>query len=768
MFVLSSPEAKAQGKRTEYEKVNRAKNKKNRRLKRRGDKGKSNRQKVRATRFKIRSRQGERAYQGDITGRRFSTKRSDRPNWGAKIAKPDPYAGRKRSSEGSRAKASRQTPRYSSRKREKAGSAAGRAFNTQSVRTSFTGKARYRPGIGSGRSASRPSERKVKSSRISPRSASGAYNVRRKKNPYSAFRRKTPWERAYQGDITGRKFRAKKSSINPILQRPGRIKYTSASGRRGDRAYNGKMQGGHVSATRGRERAWRNDISGHKLRNSRSKRPDFGGSQFQAYPTRKRKGDRAFNGKLKGGGFKSVSSRKERAGSALPQLKAPSLGAGFRGKTKRGKVYKGGGSVSGKRWNNGGRAVQGRGPKSQDTRIAGFQGNVKGGRILKGGGSISDRTRNNGGRAVQGRGPRRQDQRIARFQGNAKGGKVLKGGGSISGNLKNNNGRPVQSREPRSQDRNTARFQGNVKGGKVLKGGGSISGQPRNNNGRPVQSREPRSQDRSTARFQGNIKGGRPIKGGGSVSGQLWNNKERPIKSREPVTQDRKSAAFQGNIKYKKDQIKKNAEKSANFKGNIKMFSYMNDDGPDDAHKYRGDMKRGFKYKKNPNSAEEALKVRKPDKNFFKTGKYTGTIKDKRQFKQNPSAADASLKNRPRGEGTAKGMAFKGRFKTNVTYKTRPHSAEGALKGKGPSKAAVKASDYQGNIKMRSKRVGDRHPDFKYLSLHSNGKKEKDKFFSFKILWSKLFKKEENQPDNLKYNGKKPRYDKREKDLWND
>lgn len=725
MFVLSSPEAKAQGKRTEYEKVNRAKNKKNRRLKRRGDKGKSNRQKLRATRFKIRSRQGERAYQGDITGRKFNTKRSKRPNWGAKMARPNPYAGRKRSSEGSRAKAFRQTPRYSSRKREKAGSAAGRAFNTQSVRTSFTGKARYRPGIGSGRSASRPSERKVKRTRISPRSASGAYNVRRKKNPYSAFRKKTPWERAYQGDITGRKFRAKKSSINPILQRPGRIKYTSASGRRGDRAYDGKMQGGHVSATRARERAWKNDISGHKLRNSRTKRPDFGGAQFQSYPTKKRRGDSAYKGKLKGGGYRSVSSRKERAGNALPQLKAPSVGSGFRGKTKRGKIYKGGGSISGKRWNNGGRAVQGRGPKSQDTRIAGFQGNVKGGRILKGGGSISDRSRNNNGRAVQGRGPKRQDQRIARFQGNARGGKVMKGGGSISGNLKNNNGRPVRSREPRSQDR-------------------------------------------STARFQGNIKGGKPFKGGGSVSGQLWNNKERPIKSREPVTQDRKSTAFQGNLKYKKDQIKKNAKKSANFKGNIKMYSYMNDDGPDDAHKYRGDMKRGFKYKKNPNSAEEALKVRKPDKNFFKTGKYTGTIKDKRQFKQNPSAADASLKNRPRGEGTAKGMAFKGRFKTNVTYKTRPHSAEGALKGKGPSKAAVKASDYQGNIKMRSKRVGDRHPDFKYLSLHSNGKKEKDKFFSFKILWSKLFKKEENQPDNLKYNGKKPRYDKREKDLWND
>lgn len=771
---VSAPETNAQEK-SKYERVNKKKNKQNRRLQRRGDKGKSNKRSVRNTRYKIKSKQGERAYKGDITGRKFQGKRSQRPKWGAAAAKANPYAGRKRTSEASRAKALKQTPRYSSRQRERAWKGgAGRAINMQSRRITFTGKQAYQQK--SIRSATRDPERPRKITRVVPRSASGAYRVRKRKKPY-VFRERSKWEHAYQGDITGKKFRSKGASERPGIKRAPSVKYTGSGGRRGDRAYSGKFKFGYQSASKKRERAWKNDISGNKLRVRSSEKPKFTGNQFKTYPKGKRKGDAPYRGRIKGGDYRSISSRKERAGSKSPSSKAPGAGTvkawRFQGNIKSGRPQKGGGSISGKRWNNNGRAIEGRGlrsqdsriakfqgnakgrriqkgggsisgklwnnkgkavqgrqPRTQDSNIARFQGNLKGGKIYKGGGSISGKLWNNKGKAIQGRAPRRQDDNIARFQGNVKGGKINKGGGSISGKLWNNKGKAIQGRAPRRQDENIVRFQGNVKGGKVLKGGGSISGRLWNNKGKAIAGRQPRSQDNKINKFQGNLKGGKIYKGGGSISGKLWNNNEKPIKNRGPRMQDERVVRFQGNIKAgKTDKAKQSSRKAASYRG--KIPGYMIQKGPDDTHRYQGNIKQ-FKYKKNKRAHDEALKAKAPGKGYSKGGKYQGDLK------------------------------------VDWKYKRRPNAADGAAKGIGPSRATIQASNYQGNIKMKRKRIEDRHPDFKYLAKSSNGKSEKDKAFSFKLFWSKLFKKQENQPDHLKEKQRKPRYDKGEEGLWND
>ena len=782
---VSTPEAYAQ-KKTEYEKVQDKKNKGNRRWNRRGDKGESNRAKLRNTRFKIRSKQGEKAYKGDITGRKFSEKRSSRPNWGARIANPNPYAGRKRTSEASRAKASKQTPRYSTRQGEKAwkGSAGGRDLSGRSVRTTFTGKKAYSRGAGSGRSATRDPERPRRVTRITPRSASGAYRVRKREKPY-AIRERSKWESAYKGDITGKKFRAKSASQKPIIQKPKPVKFTSQGGRRGDRAYKGQMTAGYKSASRTKEKAWKNDISGTKLRQRTSERPNF---------------------KTRGGGFRSASSRKETAGSRSPMGRPPGAGTQrglrFQGNIKSGKAIKGGGSASGRRWNNKGRAVEGRGIRAQDSRTARYQGNFKGGRLLSGGGSKSGRRWNNNGRAVQGRGPRDQDNRVARFQGNLKGGKLIRGGGSASGKRWNNNGKAVQGRGPRDQDNRVARFQGNLKGGKPFKGGGSKNRSGWNNKEKPVQGRGPKDQDNRIVRFQGNIKGGKPLKGGGSIDRSGWNNKEKAVQAREPRSQDDRIVKYNGNVKTDRGKAsRERAHRAATHKGE-KLYYHMTEKGPDDEHRYSGNIKQ-FDYKKNDNSADEALKVRPPGKRYykkppyqgnikiksdikknkaadeealakkyptkeyFKGGKYQGTIKKNWETKHNPSSADDALDTRPRTAAVVKATKYQGRLKM-PHYEKNSKAADDALKGIGPSRAAIQASAYQGNIKMKKKRVEDRHPDFKYLQMQSNGKAEKDKVFSFKLMWSKLFKKSENQPDNLKEKEKRPRYDKREREIWND
>ncbi len=909
--------------KNKYEKQNERKNKSNRRLNRRGDKGKSNKAKIRATKFKSRTKQGEKSYKGDITGRKVVTKTSSRRS-SAGRAQPNPYAGRKRKTERSVAKSAKSRPRYTNRRSESAkrvsvnprfssgnrerawkGSSSGRAIKTRSRSITFTGKSNYQGG--SFRSISKPSERTVKSGGVRPRSASGNYNVRKRKKPYS-FRQKKAWEKAFKGDITGRTFRTKRTNERPVIQSPSQARYSN-SGKRGDRPYSGGLSGGFKTAAKKSERAWKRDISGNKLRIRTSSKPTFSGSQFQPYPQkRSRNGDRAYRGKIKSGNYSSVSSRKEMAGRKSLRSEPPGQGTAkgfrFQGNIKTQKPLKGGGSISGGLKNNQGKAIRGKGISSQDIRAAKFLGNIKSSRPLKGGGSISGRLKNNSGKAIQRKEITKQDIRTSKFLGNIKSSRPLKGGGSISGRLKNNNGRAIQRKEVTQQDIRTGKYLGNIKAQRPLKGGGSVSRNNWNNRGQATTKLSNNEQNRRTRRFQGNLKLVKQAKGGGSVNIHPWNNKGNTVNQPQQSLTGRKAANFQGNAKpfirgkydalsssYKGDQkrrfnyqshpnadkkalkvrVTKNKDNSTEFEGNVKPFVRGKYDAL--ASFYKGNDKRKYDYRKNPNaakeslkvkqslkndrlsanfqgktkdrinrhhnpaSADDALKVKKPGKNYFEGGDFQGRTKVTWNYKQNPSAAKESLKNRPASKATAKGSEFQGRTKVTWNYKQNPHAAKeslknlppsqatakgnkfegrtkvtwnykqnphaakeslknlppskatakgsqfqgrykmanysrkpnaaaGSLKGIGPSRAAISASNYQGNIKMNKSRINDRHPSYRYA--RTSTVKDKEKLFGIKLLFSKLFKKNEGQPDNLKEKIRKPRFDKREKDIWYD
>ncbi|MEM6522581.1 MAG: hypothetical protein AAF693_02265 [Bacteroidota bacterium] len=756
--MVSTPAVYAQEGKSTLEKRNERKNKSNRRLKRRGDKGKSNKRSLRETRFKTRNRQGEKAFKGDITGRKVVTKISPRPSNAAK-AKPNPYAGAPRGGEKSRFRARSVTPRFSRRPNERAargttgfrtaskrgerawrGNAQGRAISTRSKRTTFTRKSRYQRFPGSARSVTRDPERPRKRTRIIPRSVSGTNRIRKGRSPYSTFRRQTPWEKAFKGDITGRTFRTKRTTERPLIQKPAPPRYSS-KGRVNDRPYKGRIQAGYRSATKKPENAWKKDISGHKLRIRTSGGARFKGAQFQPYPKRKRRGDRAYKGNLKGGGYKSVGRRTEVVGQRI------------RDKNK------GGGSIARNKWNNRGRPVQGKGATRQDNSIVRFQGNLKGGKPLKGGGSVSRNNWNNRGRAIQGRGVTRQDSRVARFQGNLKGGKPAKGGGSIARNNWNNRGKPVQGRGPTRQDNNVARFQGNLKGYK-------------------------------------------PYKGGGSVSRNNWNNNNKPTTKERLTFQDFDVAGWKGRTKRRSKRPSKEAQRAADFTGKTKQMVRGRFDGY--ISEYRGEQKRKYAYKKNPNAvkeslkvkeagkndrlsanfqgfhkrrtgyvknksaADESLKVRAPNSNYKKRGGYQGNIKRTWRYVKNRNSADEALKGIAPSRDSRKAGDYQGRTRLARGYSKKPHAADGSLKGIGPSRAAIRASNYQGNVKMSRKYIKNRHPSFKY----DNGKDDSNEFrkglFKLNLLWAKLFKKNENQPKHLKEKVRKPRFDKKEQGLWYD
>ncbi len=493
-----------------------------------------------------------------------------------------------------------------------------------------------------------PPSRKGK---VVPRSASGSYIARKSINVYASFPRpKRKGEQATTKDLAGRRLRTR----NYETKRPGVIAptYQPYYGRKknvGDRPYKGPAAGSYRSATRSGERAWRGDVTGRPVRgrNYSSKRTVEGMPMLPPRRLKDRSGDRPYRGAIPGVGYKSATrSGESRPGlSALP-ARAPGIGArgvgnyqgnmrvrqrmsdqgeGFSGGIKTRRPLKGGGSVSGKLWNNDGQAISVRTPK-QGAAAATFQGNTK---VVR---RMTD----------QGEG----------FSGSIKTRRPLKGGGSVSGKLWNNDGQPISVRTPK-QGALAATYQGNTK---VVR---SITDQGEG--------------------FSGSIKTRRPLKGGGSVSGKLWNNDETPIAVRPPSVGAEKAGQYTGNIpihdrnaglrdqgeeftgykrlkKFRKDYIQNpNASEESIVKQRPHKSTYqvaglqvkvkeresgIKPGSPEGvlptlkpskstirASEYASGVKRDWDYIRNPSSSSEALRTREPGKAFGKSTDYQGNIK---------------------------------------------------------------------------------------------------------------------------------------------
>jgi hypothetical protein len=584
--------------------------------------------------------------------------------------------------------------------------------------------------------------------KVTPRSASRSFTARKSINVYANFRRpKKRGEDAQTTDIAGHPLRRKNYETPRPSVSTSSVKPFSGKKRVGDRPYRGPASGSYRSATNTRSRAWTGDIAGRKIRGKNftsKKRVEGTPILYRGRRQKDRYKDRIYRGSVPGGGNKSAT-RTGRTGNPVPG-RTPGIGAsgigGFSGRIKGRRPLKGGGSVSGRGWNNQGSAILGRQPR--ETRYGGFQGNVKGRRPLKGGGSVSGKGWNNQGSAILGRQPR--VTKYGTFQGNVKRGRPLKGGGSVSGKGWNNQGSAIVGREPRVTKYGT--FQGNVKRGRPLKGGGSVSGKGWNNQGSAIVGREPRVTKYGT--FQGNVKRGRPLKGGGSVSGKLWNNQEVPLVGRVPS---------------------RAATKINGYPGKMKRFS-ASPGFQDQGEEFTGYIRRPKlrkDYIKNENASEDALLKKRPKPATDQVYGLQIPIR-RRKYVQNKNAAEDAM---PKLTPT-KATQQVGELQVKVRqykYIHNKSSAEDALKVREPGKAFARSTDYQGNIKMKKYTLFEKnrglHPDAKFVKLNKNNvDSERDMLTNFKLWWARLFKKEDTQPDHLKDKGHKPRYDKGEAGLW--
>ncbi len=560
-----------------------------------------------------------------------------------------------------------------------------------------------------------PPGRKV---RIVPRTASSPYIRHKSINVYANFKRprQKGEKRATTKDLAGRKIRTKNFETPSVgVIKAPRLKTSGFGGR--DRPYRGPS-GSYRSASGRNSGAWSGDISNRRIR-SRSGKQDSGGGMF----SRSRS-----------------ATRTGRVGSPIA-VRAPGIGAqgignyrgdrrGFRGFRNQGEQYsgagktgrraQGGGSVSGKRWNNNGVPLP---VRTGRVNTSGFPGKM---RLFQ----------NRPGFGDQGEG----------YSGAIKSGRPVKGGGSVSGKVWNNDGRPLEGRLRSQRGYN---FTGNIKSKRPEKGGGSISGKLWNNGERPIESRfrSQRGYD-----FAGNIKAKRPAKGGASISGKLWNNNETPIDGKTFPADARKVSGYPGKLKLFENQPGFN-DQGEEFTGYIKLSRLKKN------------------YVQNKHAHEESIKKKKPQKEVFVVEGMAVKVKT-RPYVENKNAAEESLRKlKPTKTDEAVG-GLQVRVK-QYNYKQNPSSAEGALKVREPGRAFARATDYQGNIKMQKFKMFERnkglHPDATFVRTNKNNVDgERDAVTNLKLWWARLFKKQDNQPVHLKEKLKKPRYDNGEQGLWYD
>jgi hypothetical protein len=632
----------------------------------------------------------------------------------------------------------------------------------------------------------RPPGRKA---RVVPRTASRAFIRNKSINVYANFKRpKKKGERAVTTDLAGRKLRTK----NFQSGRPAFVKAPNTyRGRRvsGERPYAGPS--GHYKSVSGKNRgAWLGDITNRRVGGRSSKKSVEGTpSIFRGNRSATRTGRPGF-----GGGYRSATRTKGRVGSPIP-VRAPGIGAngignfrgnkrhtrGFRnqgeeftgvfrrgmrvfrnqgeeftGVYRRGRRETGGGSVSGKRWNNNGSPIPGRTP---GVRIPAYPGKM---RLFQ----------NRPGFGDQGE----------EFSGNIKSRRSAKGGGSRSGKLWNNSGSPIEGRQHSSRGYG---FSGLVKSKRSEKGGGSVSGRLWNNKGLPVDGNQPGNQRGMD--FAGNIKAKRPAKGGGSVSGRLWNNKETPLAARTPPESGKAIGGFPGKMR-RAEVMRGFRDQGEEFTGSIRLSRLRRDyiqnkKAHDESILKKKPEKEVYAveglqvkvrrrdYVRNKDVAEDALRKKELTDTDKKVGGMQVRIERRAYVRNKNSSDDALMKLRPtKTDQQVSELQVKVR---QYNYKRNPSSDEEALKVREPGKAFARVTDYQGNIRMQRFRFFDRnkelHPDARFVRTNKNNvKDERDSLTNLKIWWARLFKKQENQPDHLKEKGKKPRYDKGEQGMWYD
>jgi hypothetical protein len=598
-------------------------------------------------------------------------------------------------------------------------------------------------------------------------------------------------ERAITTDISGNPLRRKNYRTPPNEIIKPKDPYAARKKSKGDRAYSGTFISGHVSTARRTENPWKGDLSGQPVRKRSDRQNQIAGERIG--PSRKVGGlsakiQRTFDTKRgikppKGGGG-SVTG-KFRSNKPLT-ARAPGMGASamLKGQSRITgiKPLKGaGGSVTGKYKSN--KPLTPRAPGIGASAMLKGQNRITGIKPIKGaGGSVTGKYKSN--KPLTARAPGMGASAMLKGQNRITGIKPKKGGGgSISGKVWNNNNQPIFTRPPGIGGSAMAKYQSNLNPKKPTKtfdqGGldyykGSGAERARrgkltatektwNNNNRALPAPNYGKTANRIAKFQGNAKVREPEKGGGSVSGKLWNNNGLPIEVRTPTGAQAHKVDYAAKVKrplFKRAYSRNPNAVADAIKQKSPMGTVFMTDGLQVSVKAK---QTGTK----PKAVKGSMPGLAPSKATVKASEYNRSIKMFWSYKHNPSSVDESQKTIAPSKYFVRASSFAGKTRLTKNYRHNPMSDKDALKVIAPGRAYARITDYQGNIKMSKYNDKRFMPDSKFAhNKQNNVKQERTIMTDFKLLWTKIFKKNGTQPNAVKEKSVRPRYDKRERELW--
>ena len=776
---------------------------KSKRLK--GDKAKSNKKQIRQAKYKTRSKQGDKAAKGDITGRKYKPKRTSRKTYAR--PQPDPYAGRKYKSGGPDRAGPEPPPTFrKSPQGEKP--RRGDITGKKRIRTRSASSARRRMypqpdtrarsatkrGESAGRavsvikSVSKLAERSRTVSVSQPRTISGAVRIRRKKNPY-AGREQRKGERATYKDIAGRKLRTRGKQSALGVPRRGYDAPDTYYGRKhvkeGGRFSRRTMQmGGYVTGTRKSEQAVRGAGREPSMKNYESPRAKTVKPSFNPYAGRKPLGE---GGRFKDKGKPKIRSATRKSERRIRvQVNVPKSISGIRKISKPKSPYA--------------RREQRPGERTTDRDIAGRKHRTRnfesprpswGGAIARpdtyyGRKDRGDRVskaqipvyqpRREAFRATQYQGRFRQfelqpgygnQKAIGKYQGRFRQFELQPGYGNQKAIGKyQGRFRQFELQPGYGDQKAIGKYQGRFRQFELQPGYGDQKAigkyqgrfrqfelQPGYGDQKAIGKYQGRfrqfelqpgyGNQKAISKYQGNIKARKPLIGGGSISGKLWNNDGKPILTEGQGKETRLATQFQGNLKFKRPLT---------GGGSVKYKLWNNDEKPV--------LTEG-------QGKETRLATQFQGNQKFRMAKTGGGSINYKLWNNN----EKPIYTQSGGKDAKAAAEFRGRFKDyELIYGFS--GIESARYGRKRTLAFMKLSQkknrgYYIRMGITASRK-QMHPSYSYTKSgeSKNAAEEKEKTLKFRLWWSNLFKSNGNLPGSIKQKDKKPRYDKRESDLW--
>jgi hypothetical protein len=334
--------------------------------------------------------------------------------------------------------------------------------------------------------------------------------------------------------------------------------------------------------------------------------------------------------------------------------------------------------------------------------------------FMRGAVSASGQSWNNDGKPLTGRSPEKARSSAKYVPANKM---FMRGAVSASGRSWNNDGKPLTGRSP-EKARSSAKY---VPANKMfMRGAVSASGRSWNNDGKPVSGRTPGKLSVEGKYMPPNKM---YMRGPMSASDRSWNNDGKPVTGKGPGKAAFAYGSFQGNVKTRKPE-KGGGSVSGQLWNNSGNPIAVRTPGRTQGENYSGNIRRTNlrnDYIRNPNSARAALLKVRPGKSTFMYEFDPVRVKQPAYADKKHAPKSVMPGITPGKSTTQASMAVRG-ARMDWRYIQNKSASDKALKVKEPGKEVDEYSTYSKGMKQNWKYIHNPSAADQSLDVRNPGK----------------------------------------------